>query len=127
LAAAQARLDLALAGPRTQEVDQAHIAVLDAASSLKLAKIDLDRATTLVQEGALPKSRLDSAQNTYELAKGRYDSAVQSENIAHEGSRSQEIRAAREAVAQAQAALREARSGIKSARAAALQAKVRRE
>jgi RND family efflux transporter MFP subunit len=118
---------LALAGPRTQEVDQAHIAVLDAQSNLKLAKIDLDRATTLVQEGALPKSRLDSARNTYELAQGRYDTVVQSENMAREGSRSQEIRAAREAVAQAQAAVREAKAGVVSARAEALQVKVRRQ
>jgi HlyD family secretion protein len=126
VAAAQARLDLALAGPRSQEVDQSRIAVLDAASSLKLAKTELTRVSTLVKEGALPQSRLDTAQNVYELAQGRYDTAVQSENIAHEGSRSQEIRAAREAVAQAKAALQEAKAGVVAAKAAALQTKVRR-
>jgi RND family efflux transporter MFP subunit len=127
LAAAEARRDLAVAGPRTQEVAQTKIAVVQAESNLKLAKIELDRATQLVNVGAIARRDLDVARNRYELAKGQYDAAVQSESIAKEGSRSQEIRAAEEAVSQARASLEQSRSALAQAKASALQIDVSRK
>ena len=55
LAEAEAKRDLVLAGPRTQEVAESHLAVVQAESNLKLAKRELERTTNLVQEGALAK------------------------------------------------------------------------
>lgn len=127
LAAAEARRDLALAGPRTQEVAQAHIAVVQAESSLKLAQVEYDRAEKLVEAGALAKRELDVARNRLDLAMGQLEAAKQGEAIAKEGSRSQEIRAAEEGVLAAQAALRQAEAGLKQARAAQLQVAVRRK
>jgi RND family efflux transporter MFP subunit len=127
LSAAEARRDLVLAGPRTQEVAQSHIAVVQAESNLRLAKTELDRTTKLVQDGALARRELDLVQNRYDVAKGQYDIAIQSENVAHEGSRFQEIRAAQEAVSQAKAALKQAQSGVVQAKAAAMQVDVRRK
>lgn len=127
VAAAEARRDLAVAGPRTQEVAQAHIAVVQAESSLKLAATELDRTRNLVREGAVAQRDLDLAQNQYDLAKGRRDTAVQAEAIAKEGSRSQEIKAAQDAVNQAKAALREAQSGVAQAKAAAMLVEVRKK
>ncbi len=127
LAAAEARRDLAVAGPRTQEVAQSHIAVVLAESNLRLAALELERTTKLVQEGALARRQLDLAQNRYDLAKGQLDAAVMSENIAREGTRSQDLRSAQEAVFQAQAALEQARSGVVQARAASMQVDVRRK
>lgn len=126
-AAAQARLDLALAGPRNQELTQARIAVTQAESSLKLAEVELNRTRTLVEEGAKARRELDLSQNRYDLAKGQYEAALQAENMAKEGSRSQDIRAAEEAVTQAKAALRQARAGVTQAKAAALQVQVRKK
>lgn len=126
LSASKARLALALEGPRVQEKQQARLAVQQAASTLKLAKAELDRVSTLVREGAFAARQLDVAQNAYDVAKAQYDTAVQSEAMAREGTRSQAIGAAKDAVAQAEGALREAKAGLVQARAAALQAKVRR-
>lgn len=127
LAAAEARRDLVVAGPRTQELAQSHLAVVQAESSLRLAKLDFDRTTKLVQDGALAKRELDLAQNRYDVAKGQFDMAVQGESIAREGSRSQEIRAAQDAVTQAKAAVAQAKSGVVQAMAAAMQRLVRRK
>ena len=125
LASAKAKRDLVVAGPRPQEVDQAHLGVVQAQSNLDLAKTDLDRASTLVEQGALAQRELDLAKNKFDVAKGQYDIAVKAENIAREGSRTQDIRAAQQAVAEAEAALEQAKVGVTEARAAALQAKVR--
>ncbi len=127
VAAAEAKRDLVLAGPRTQEVAQSHIAVVQAESTMKFAKVELDRATSLFEAGVLPRRELDVAQNRYDLAKGQYDGAVQSEMIAREGSRTQEVRAAQENVAQAKASLKQAQAGVVQARAAALQVQMRRK
>ncbi|HVT11479.1 MAG TPA: efflux RND transporter periplasmic adaptor subunit [Fimbriimonadaceae bacterium] len=127
LSAAQSRLDLALAGPRIQEKTQAHLAVEQAESSLKLAKVQLDRISNLVSQGAMPQKNLDVAQNAYDVALAQRDTAVQAEKMAQEGSRSEDIRAAREGVAQAQAAVKQAESNLAQAKAAALQSRVRAE
>lgn len=127
LAGAEARRDLALAGPRTQELAQSRIAVVQAESNLRLAKTELDRATQLVKLGAIARRELDVAQNRYDLAKGQLDAAIQSELIAKEGTRSQEVRAAQEAVSQAQAAVAQAQSALAQAKASALQVDVSRK
>jgi RND family efflux transporter MFP subunit len=127
LAAAEARRDLAVAGSRNQELEQARIAVAQAQSSLRLAQVELDRVTKLVEDGALARRELDVAQNRFDLAKGQYDAAVQTESMAREGSRAQEIRAANEGVTQAKAALKQAQAGLAQARAAAMQIDLRRK
>lgn len=127
MAAAEARRDQALNGPRSQELIQASIAVRQAESSMKLAKIELDRVTKLVTAGAIAGRQLDVAQNQFELAKGQYDAAVQSEQMAKEGTRREEIRAAEQAVAEAKAGLAQAKTLVIQAEAAALQVKVRKQ
>ena len=127
LEAAEAKRDLTVAGPRSQEVAQSHFAVVQAESSMRLAKRELERTAKLVQDGALARRELDLAQNRYDVAKGQFDMTVESESIAREGSRSQEIRAAKDAVAQARAALSQAKSGVVQAKAAQMQSLVRRK
>jgi RND family efflux transporter MFP subunit len=127
LSAAQSKLDLVLAGPRSQERTQAHLAVVQAESTLKLAKTQLDRISSLVTQGALPKKNLDDAQAAFEVAQAQRDTAVQSEKIAQEGSRSEEIAAARQGVSLAQAGVRQELANVTQAKAAAMQARVRAE
>ncbi len=127
LGSVQARYDLAIAGPRPEEVTQAHLVVNQAESSLKLATKELERATRLVQTGALAGKELDLAQNRFDLAKGQYQVAVQAEKIATEGTRSQELRASQEAVVLAQAAIQQSKAALNQARAASLQTDVRRK
>jgi RND family efflux transporter MFP subunit len=127
LRAAEAHRDLVLAGPRKQEVQQTHLAVVQAESNLKLATRELERTKKLVADEALAKRDLDIAQNRYDVAKGQRDIAIQSESIAREGARSQEIQAAQEGVSQAQSAVSQAQSGLLQARAAELQVTVKRQ
>ncbi|MHB8637764.1 MAG: efflux RND transporter periplasmic adaptor subunit [Fimbriimonadaceae bacterium] len=127
LAAAVARQDLVLAGPRVQDVSKSHLAVMQAASNMKLAKLQLDRTSTLVAEGALARRDLDLAQNRYDVAQGQLGIATQSESVAREGSRSQDIRAAQDAVRQAAGALGQAQSAVAQAKAEAMQNAVRRK
>ena len=125
LGIAKSRLDLARAGTRTQEKAQASLAVNQAASNLKFAAKELERAQRLVDEGAVPRRQLDVAQNAYNLAKAQHDSAIEAEKIAIEGSRRQDVRAAEETVVQAEAAVRQAEAGLKSARASTMMVRVR--
>ncbi|HWD38505.1 MAG TPA: efflux RND transporter periplasmic adaptor subunit [Fimbriimonas sp.] len=127
VAAAQSKLDLVLAGPRVEEKTQAHLAVIQAESNLKLAKTQLDRVTYLVSEDALARKSLDEAQNAYDLALAQRDTAVQAEKIALEGSRAEEVRSAREAVTQAKAAAKQAEANLAQAQASSMQTKVRAE
>lgn len=127
LGAAQSKLDLAVAGPRKQERAQADLAVAQAESSLRLAKTQLDRIAGLVQAGAMPKARLDEALNAYDLAVAQRDTTIQTQRISQEGSRSEDLRTAREGVAQARAAVTQSDANLAQARASALQAKVRAE
>jgi RND family efflux transporter MFP subunit len=126
LATAKANRDLVVAGPRPEEVNQSHLAVIQAESSLKLAKTELDRTSKLVDMGALARRDLDLAQNKYDVAQGQYQIVVQSEKIAREGSRTQEIQAAQEAVVQAGAAVKQAQVRVMQARAASLQTEVKK-
>ena len=127
LSAAEAHRDLVVAGTRTQEVAQSHIGVVEAESSLRLARLELERTSKLVKDGALAQRELDLAQNRYDVAKGHYDGSVQAESIAREGSRSQEVRAAQDAVAQAKAVLSRAVSGLSEAEAGSMQIEVRQK
>lgn len=125
LLAAQSKLDLVLAGPRTQERTQARLAVAQAESNLLLAKSELERMTRLEAAGAVARRLLEQAQTAYDLALAQRDTAKQAEEIALEGSREEEIRAAREGVAQARAAVKQAEANLKQARASALENEVR--
>lgn len=125
LGAAEAQQDLAVAGPRMQEVAQARIAVAQAESSLHTAQLDLDRATRLLAAGAIARKTFEAAQNRHDLAKGQHDAAAQALSIAQEGTRAQELRSAEEAVRQARASVEQAKAGVASAKAAALQVELR--
>lgn len=127
LAGAIAKLDLAKAGPRTQEKAQAELAVQQAQSSLRYAESELNRARALEAQGAIPLRELESAQNAYDLAKAQFEMAVESKKIALEGTREQDLRAAQEAVQQAQAALKQAEAAAQQARAASMQVQLRQQ
>ncbi|MGQ9524774.1 MAG: efflux RND transporter periplasmic adaptor subunit [Armatimonadota bacterium] len=120
LDSAKARLDMLKKGAREQERLSAQYAVAQAKANLNNAQSNLRRMQQLFREGAIAQSQLDQAQTQYEVAKAAYETAVQQASLVHEGPRTEEIRAAEAAVAQAE-------EGVKMARAAAAQDEVRRE
>lgn len=120
LDSAKARLDMLKKGAREQEKLSAQSAVAQAKANLNNAQSSLRRMQQLFREGAISESQLEQAQAQYEVAKAAYDAAVQQASLVHEGPRTEEIRAAEAAVAQAE-------EGLRMARAAAAQDEVRRE
>lgn len=107
---AKASLDKALKGARTEERTQAEWAVRSAKSNLDKAQKDLDRYTTLVNQGAAARSLLDQAQNAYNTALAQYNDALQRQLTITNGSRPEDIEVAREAVRSAEENLRSARA-----------------
>ena len=127
LQAAKARLDMVLAGPRKQEREQATLAVTQAKAALNLAEANQKRMDELFKEGAISAQQLDQYRTAAEASRAQYQSAVQARNMVDEGSRTEEVRAARQALRQAQAGVQEAASGIRTAEAAAMQTALRQQ
>lgn len=127
LRAARAQFDLAKAGPRTQERNQARLAVVQAQSNAELARREFERVKRLVEMGAIAGRRQDTAQNTLDVALAQLASAQEAERIALDGTRSEDLRKAEEGVRLAEGALREAQSARRAAQAARLQVDVRRD
>lgn len=124
LAATRAKQQLVDAGPRKQERAQAALAVQQAQAQLLLAQKDLHRMEELYQEGAISGQQYDTYLSRYQVAKAKYESAVQQQNMTEEGSRIEEKQAAAEAVREAEAAVRRAQAGLRAAEAAASKVQV---
>jgi HlyD family secretion protein len=108
LRAAQANLAKMLAGSRPQERSEAQATLRSAKASLDVQKKQLDRITTLVQQGAIAGSQQDTQEAAYESALATYQNAKDALELIQIGNRQEDIDAAREAVAQAQEALKTA-------------------
>lgn len=99
---ARAKLAEAEAGPRAQNIAAARAQVAAADSEMKTAKIELERERSLVAQNY-------ASQNNVDILEGRYESAVARKEEAEamlaellEGTRSEEIDAARSNFAMAQ-------------------------
>ncbi len=110
LRSAQANLQKVRTGARPQERLQAQAQVASAKANLETQQKQLDRIRTLVQQGALAGSQLDTQQATYEAARTTYQNAVQSLNLIQEGNRVEDVRAAQEQVRAAQEEVTTARA-----------------
>lgn len=110
LAVAREQLSLAAEGARPQERAQAQLALEQAEAQLRNAETERARMQRLHEQGVIPQQRLDSVTTQYEVARAARDIARQQYSIAAEGSRAQEIAAARQRVRQAEEALRLARA-----------------
>ena len=110
---AKSQLQKSLNGSRPEERQQAQNNVDSAKSNMDTAKKNLERVRTLVKEGALPDSQLDTAINTYETATSQYQNALQAQRLVQDSVRPEDIETAREAVRQAEQALESAKSSKK--------------
>jgi RND family efflux transporter MFP subunit len=107
---AQTQLADVRAGARTQEIAQAQARVEQSKSAVRLAKLSLDRAQSLVKGGAVAQAQLDAAQVEYETALANQRVAEQALDLAKEGARTEQVRLAELQVAQAEQALVQAQS-----------------
>jgi HlyD family secretion protein len=105
LQSAQENYHKMLAGARPQERLQTQATLNSAKANLDVQKKQLDRITTLVQEGALAGSQLDQQEAAYESALATYQTAEQSVSLVQQGNREEDIAAAKDQVRQAKEAL----------------------
>lgn len=110
LKSAQAALKKAEAGARPEERIQVDWQVKSAKTNLDTAQKDLERKKDLVNQGALAKSELDLAQNAYMSALTQYNASLQNQVMTKEGTRSEDLMVAQEAVRSAEGAVANAKA-----------------
>jgi len=112
LAYAQSRLELALAGEREEERANAAEEVREVQASLRKAEADLRRMERLVSEGVVPQERLDGAQAVYDQTLARFRAAQNRLSMMVQGTRKEDIDAARAQEQSAQAELAMVRADL---------------
>ena len=85
------QLDLGLAGSRTQDVEAAKLAVLDAQADLEQKKKDYARYQALYEKDEIPGQTRDQAATNVTRAQAAYDRAQQISNELVEGTRKEEL------------------------------------
>ena len=104
---AERRLADLVAGPRAREIDEARAALAGAASTLRTDTSEYERVHALVERRLLSESELDRARARRDASRSSRDAAQARLELLEEGSRTEQIAAARAAVARAEAALAE--------------------
>ena len=118
LSQARAQLDQVKNGSRDQQVAQARAQVAVAKAQRDDAQTNLNRQNILYKGGATAKANVDTAETALEVAQAQLEAATQNLDLVKEGSRTEEVRAAEQVVAQREAALNQAqaqRNGILAA------------
>ncbi len=110
LRSAQAALRKAVSGARPEERAQIDAQVKTAKTNLDTAQKDLARKKDLVAQGALAQAELDLSQNAYMAALSQYNIALQNRVMTKEGTRSEDLMVAQEAVRSAQGTLAQAKA-----------------
>ena len=86
------RLDLALAGTRTQEIKAAEQSVLDARADLELKEVEFRRNQALFEKNAVVSEEArDTAETNMKRARTAYERASQTYNELVEGTRKEQI------------------------------------
>ncbi len=113
LAAARARLSALVEGSRPQEIAQAEAELTRAEIAVTDARKTEARRKALLAEGFISRSDLDAAVTERELKEQAFIRAREALSLAREGSRRQDIVAARSAVVRAEDVLRNAREQLR--------------
>ena len=100
---AQSRLDLAVAGPRKEQIDQAKAAVDQAKAQADNARANASRAEQLYDKGAISAQQRDAAVTLRDAANGALDAAASRLAELQAGSRPEDLAQAKAAAAQAKA------------------------
>lgn len=112
LAAARARLADLERGSRTAELERAEADVAALAAEAERTASEYERARRLAADGVIAPQELDRARAAAESAAGRLTAARASLELAREGTRKDQISAARAEVQSAEAQVRSARSDV---------------
>jgi len=113
VAALEARLDELRAGYRTQEVEEARLALGSARVSMEKARKDKVRFDRLYMQGNVTEAEKDSADLRYETALKTYEQAKERLDLLREGFRKESIAAAEAKVAEGRAVSARAKAQLK--------------
>jgi HlyD family secretion protein len=103
--ASEASLSEALAGPRAREIQRAEANLRVAEAEVERTTQELERMRPLAGNGVVSRQALDDAQASATAATGRRDAAREALQMLREGTRPEQVQAARAEVASARAAL----------------------
>jgi len=116
VAESDANLKKVVAGSRPAEIARGRAALDEATAAQQNARIELDRTEKLVTKNAIPRADYDNALATSREAEARVASASDSLRLLVQGSRDEDIAAARATLAVAQANAASAQTSIDDAR-----------
>jgi membrane fusion protein YbhG len=103
--AAEASLREALAGPRSGEIQRAQANLRAAEADVQRTARELDRMRPLAEKAVVSRQALDDATAAAQSATARRDAAREALQLLQEGTRPEQVQAARAEVASARAAL----------------------
>ena len=112
---ARAALEKAENGARKQELEEARAQADECRATLELAEADLSRNENLIGKNAVSQSGYDASLSTRNVAKARLAKALANVELLEEGTRQEDLAAARASVAQAEAALARAKIAFQDA------------
>jgi HlyD family secretion protein len=114
--ALEANLNKLVAGSRPAEIARGRAELAEAEAAQQNAHVDLRRTETLVRGGATPRAEYESALAISRQADARVASARDSLRLLVQGSRAEDIAAARASLAVAEARLASARTALEDTR-----------
>jgi len=106
VAQAQARYDLAIAGPRRTEIKAVEAELDSAQAQAEWAQREMNRIKDLLGSGTVSQGQFDDAVTRHNQAKAQRESVREKLKTLEQGTRSEEIRAARAGLDAAKAQLR---------------------
>jgi len=115
-ASAQAKYDKAVNGSRPEEIRAAEATLKRLQNQEELARLELTRTENLTKTGAAAQDALDNALSTYESARQSRDNAGQNLALLQQGSRAEDVAAAKADVALAESRIAEAVAAVAHAR-----------
>lgn len=116
LKSAEAKLSLARAGARREEISQSEENVNIARITLDQARSNFERNAALYDQGAVPRVEKEKAESDYRLAEAKYNQAREQLSALKAGSRPEDILTAESQVESAQAQLQISKNNLDSAR-----------
>lgn len=116
LASSDALYQKALSGSRPEEIKAAEATVRRLQNEEELARLDIERNQVLFKQSTVSQNNLDRARTAYESARQSRENAVQNLILLQQGSRKEDIAAAKAAVELARSRVTEAEAAVESAR-----------
>jgi multidrug resistance efflux pump len=116
LASSEAKYEKTVNGSRPEEIKAAEATTRRLQNEEELTRLNFERTQTLYKQGTTSQDDLDRGRTAYESARQSLENAVQTLNLLQEGSRKEDIDAARADMELARSRVTEASAAVDTAR-----------